>query len=147
VVSSDALRAVVGAGEADQSASRTAFSILHRQVDSRLRRGLLTVVDATNVGASARRPLLWRARKHGLSATAIVFDMPRALVQARNASRTERVVAAAIVDDHLARLRMLVDAGSLELEGFDEIYRLTDPLELDTATIERIRPGRSIRRR
>jgi protein phosphatase len=138
VISSDALRAVVGAGEADQTATGTAFSILHRQVVSRLRRGLLTVVDATNLTSGARGSLLRRARWTGIPAVAIVFDLPGAVVLARNAARSERVVHPAIVTEHLARLRLLLDHGGVEGEGFVAVHRLVDPLELDNVSIERL---------
>jgi protein phosphatase len=143
VISSDALRAVVGSGEADQSASRTAFSILHKQVVSRLRRGLLTVVDATNLTTGARGSLLRRAHLNSTPAVAIVFDLPSAVVLARNAARTERVVDPAIVAEHLARLRILVDRGGLDGEGFEAVHRLVDPIELDDLAIERVRRERS----
>jgi predicted kinase len=143
ILSSDALRAVVGSGEADQAVTRTAFSILHRQLESRLRRGLLALVDATNLGSNARRPLLWRARQNGIPALAIVFDLPAPLVLERNAGRAERVVDPAVVVEHLARLRNLVERGTIETEGFAAVHRLTDPGEVEGATIERISPARS----
>src|SRR5450759_3482391 len=58
VVSSDACRAMVADDEADQAATTAAFAVLHCIVEQRLRAGRLTVVDATNVQAKARRPLL-----------------------------------------------------------------------------------------
>ena len=143
VISSDALRAVVGTGEADQSATRPAFSILHRHVVSRLRRGLLTVVDATNVTAGARRSLLRRVGWISLPAVAIVFDLPSGVVLARNAARLERVVDPLVVSDHLTRVRALV-AGSLEAEGFEAVHRLTDPLEIELLTVQRLSRKRSI---
>lgn len=124
--------------------SRTAFSILHRQVESRLRRGLLTVVDATNLGNGARRPLLWRARRHAFPAVAIVFDLPGSVVHERNASRAERVVGAAIVDDQLARLRNLVDLGTFDVEGFEAVHRFPHAEAVDSARVSRVnRPGSS----
>ena len=138
VISSDALRAIVGSGEADQSATKPVFSILHRQVVRRLRRGLLTVVDATNVMTGARRSLLRRAEWTGLPAVAIVFDLPSVLVLERNAARSERVVDPLVVSDHLARLRLLLDRGTIEAEGFEAVHRLTDPGELDMLEVERV---------
>jgi len=49
VVSSDFCRGLVADDENDQSATPDAFDVLHYIVGTRLRRGLLTVVDATNV--------------------------------------------------------------------------------------------------
>src|SRR3954466_7698866 len=68
VVSSDRLRAVVGAGERDQRASADAFEVLDLIVAKRLRRGLTTVIDST--GLDAKRRAAWRAlaERHGLPA-------------------------------------------------------------------------------
>ena len=46
VVSSDAMRAVVGHDEHDQRASKDAFDILERIAGARLKRGLATIVDS-----------------------------------------------------------------------------------------------------
>jgi protein phosphatase len=138
ILSSDALRAVVGRNEADQTASKPAFSILHRQLERRLLRGLLTVVDATNIDGGARRSLLRRAAKYGVPAVAIVFDLPGALVHARNAARSGRIVDPVVVSDHLARLRRLVELGTLEAEGYQAAYRIGTPGELDRVVVRRI---------
>src|SRR4051794_41842654 len=45
IVSSDALRAAVGTGDADLDASTDAFAVLDVIVAARLRRGLTTVID------------------------------------------------------------------------------------------------------
>lgn len=137
VLGSDAIRALVGSGEADQSVTRTAFAVLHRRLGERLRDGKLTVVDATNVEPRARRALLQRARAAGLPAVAIVLDVPPDLVVRRNDTRRERVVDRGIVRDHLARLRTAVDSGLLEREGFHVVYRIREPAELDAVRIER----------
>lgn len=54
VLSSDAFRAMIADDEADQTATREAFEILHRVAEARLRRGRLTVIDATNTRREAR---------------------------------------------------------------------------------------------
>ena len=61
VVSSDFCRGLVADDENDQSATPDAFDVLHYIVGTRLRRGLLTVVDATNV-QQARPRLAGEAR-------------------------------------------------------------------------------------
>src|SRR5262245_14806166 len=57
--SSDRLRAVVGAGEEDLSASADAFALLDRIVELRLGRRLTTVVDT--VGLDQDRRTRWAA--------------------------------------------------------------------------------------
>lgn len=123
IVSSDALRAAVAGDEADQSASGTAFAILHREVAHRLSGGRLTVVDATNLRREHRRPLLVRARRAGVPAAAVVLDHPPDVIRARNAGR-RRVVDTDVIDRHLDSLRRTVDDDQLATEGFEPIVVL-----------------------
>jgi protein phosphatase len=137
ILSSDALRAVVAGDEADQSASRSAFSILHRELARRLAGGKLTVVDATNLRREHRRPLLARARQAGVPAIAIVLDLPADVVRAQNAGRA-RVVDADVIDRHLAWLRRSVDDGQLAAEGFAPVIVLRTPVEVAGLRIDRV---------
>jgi F420-dependent oxidoreductase-like protein len=91
VVSSDALRAVVGAGERDVRASRDAFEVLDLIVEKRLARGLTTVIDST--GLEAKRRAAWRsaAERHGVPAFAVVVEAREAEVRARNRARAQPV--------------------------------------------------------
>jgi len=139
VLSSDAFRALIAGDETDQRATRPAFARIHRELRGRLAAGRLTVVDATNIEVGARRALVVRARAAALPATAIVLDLPPALVLARNAARSSRVVAEAIVQRHLERLRVALDERDPPLagEGFSHVVVLRDPTELDAVTIVR----------
>jgi predicted kinase len=145
IVSSDALRAVVSGDEADQNVSGIAFRILHRTVAKRLAARRLTVVDATNIAASVRRPLIARARAAGLPVTAIVLDLDPGSVRVQNAGRS-RVVDADVVERHLTAVRSTVDDGRLELEGVDQIVILRNPADAATITIERARPDDALTR-
>lgn len=136
ILSSDALRALVAGDEADQAASRTAFAILHRELALRLGAGRMTVVDATNLRATARRPLLARAASAGLRVSAIVLDLAPAVVQARNGGRP-RVVDPAVVARHLVAVRDVVDADRLAAEDFDPVVILRTPREVDDVVIVR----------
>lgn len=100
VLSSDAFRAVVSGDETDQSATVSAFRLLHRGVDERLARGLLTVVDATNVLHWARQPLLQLAARHGRPAVAIVFNVGLEQSLAWNEARPGRHVPRSVVRRH-----------------------------------------------
>ncbi|MEK6719844.1 MAG: AAA family ATPase [Chloroflexota bacterium] len=141
ILSSDALRAELGRGEADQRVSRRAFEILHRDLAARLERRELTIVDATNIEPHARRALLARRptpdRAGGeptfepIRAIAIVLDVAAAGVHARNAARPGRVVPADVVDRQLAALRQSATDEHLRAEGFDAIHRLIDPAAID----------------
>jgi protein phosphatase len=137
ILSSDALRAVVSGDEADQAASRTAFSMLHRALARRLAAGSLTVVDATNLRREHRRPLLERARTAGVPAVAIVLDLPADVVRARNAGRA-RVVDADVIDRHFAWLRRTVDGDQLAAEGFAPVIVLRTPDDADGLRVVRV---------
>jgi protein phosphatase len=140
ILSSDMLRAVVSGDEADQRASAVAFRILHRMVQRRLAEGLLTVVDATNASAHARRPLIVRARAAGLPTAAIILDLPADAVHAQNSTR-DRVVDRDVVERHLAAVRRAVDHGLLAVEGFDLVTVLRTPDET-AALVATRRPRR-----
>jgi len=105
LLSSDALRQQVSGDAANQQASPEAFRILHTQAARRLAAGRLTVVDATNIAAAARRPLRRMAGAHGRPAIAIVLDLAGGVCLARNAGRPGRTVPEAVVLRQLASLR------------------------------------------
>lgn len=90
IVSSDALRGLVSDDPADQRATDDAFDLLQRLLDMRLRRGRLTVVDATNVQDWARAPLIAVARRHRRTVVAVVLDVPVEIAIDRNRARDGR---------------------------------------------------------
>src|SRR5512134_888149 len=87
VLSSDEMRALVTDDPSAQGATDDAFDLLHRILAMRLRRGRLTVVDATNVEEWARRELLGVARRHRRPAVAVVLDPPLDVALRRNLER------------------------------------------------------------
>ena len=114
---------MIAGDEADQRATRPAFSIIHREVAQRLATGRLVVVDATNVTRHARRALVRRAAAAGAPAIGIVFALPAETVLARNASRVRRVVGQDIVERHLALVGAL-SRETLVAEGFAAVHTL-----------------------
>ena len=139
ILSSDRFRAMISGDEADQAATAPAFARLHGELVMRLTNDRMTVVDATNLEPWARRALLVRAKTAGVSATAIVLDLPAETVLARNAARQSRVVDEAVVRSHLGRVRASLDGPvpALSREGFAEVVVLRDPAEVDLVRIRR----------
>jgi polynucleotide kinase-phosphatase len=134
VVSSDFCRGVVSDDENDQSASADAFDLLHYIVGTRLRRGLLTVVDATNVQPKAREALLRIAKEHDVLSVAIVLDVPESLAAERNATRPDRNLPPHVIPRQRRELRR----GMRDLaRAFRRHYVLTGAEEIDGATIVR----------
>jgi protein phosphatase len=136
VVSSDALRAAIAGDATDQTRNRAVFGALERAVERRLGDSALTVVDATNLEAHARRSLLSIAARAGLPAIAIVFDLPLETVHARNARR-ERVVDVTVVERHHARLSRLLERGTLQAEAFATVHVLRGMAEADAVRVSR----------
>lgn len=118
VISSDALRAVVGSGPADLEASLDAFAVLDQIVTARLSRGLTTVVDTLGLDAERRRRYLSAARAAGLPAVLVLLDTPSALCRSRNRGR-DRPVPAAVVTDQLRKVAALRDRA--DEEGWDAV--------------------------
>ncbi|MCX6467091.1 MAG: LLM class flavin-dependent oxidoreductase [Pseudonocardiales bacterium] len=118
VVSTDRLRAVVGAGEDDIAASADAFALADEIVARRTARGLTTVVDATALDPAVRAVRLATARAHGVACVAVAFDVPAAQCRARNRARPYPVPAAALT----AQLRAWPAVrDALPHEGFDAV--------------------------
>src|SRR6266853_5734213 len=79
ILSSDFCRGLVSDDENSQSATNEAFEVLYFIASKRLAAGKLVVIDATNVQAEARKPIINLAREYHCLPVAIVFDMPERL--------------------------------------------------------------------
>ena len=119
IVSSDALRSVVGSGEHDLDASVDAFDLLDRIVAARLRRGLTTVVDTLGLEPARRRDLLAAGRAARMPCAAVLFDTPSAEARPRNRTR-DRSVPAAVIVAQLARAAIVGE--ELAVEGWDIVH-------------------------
>src|SRR6266516_678648 len=118
VVSSDRLRAQVGAGEDDIAATADAFVLLEEIVRRRIARKLTTVIDTLGLEAEQRRRWLGLARQHGLACVAVAFDTSPAQCRERNRARTKRIPAAALT----AQLRTWTLVRDLLAgEGYDAV--------------------------
>ncbi|MFF3865770.1 polynucleotide kinase-phosphatase [Micromonospora sp. NPDC001898] len=133
VLSSDAFRALVADDENDQSASADAFDALHHVAGIRLRRGRLTVVDATNLQPHARAGLVRVAREHDVLPVAIVLDVPEALAWERTQARTDRTFGRPVLARMQRDLRR--SYGQLAREGFRKVHVLRGVEEIDAAEI------------
>jgi F420-dependent oxidoreductase-like protein len=134
VVSSDALRAVVGDGEDDQRAGKDAFDVLDLVLERRLKRGLLTVVDSLALDPKRRAAYRKVAERFGVPCIAVGFDAPPELCRARNRQRPGRPpVPAKVVADQLRTWSSVRDelvgegAGSGAGHGFDEVHVAAEP--------------------
>ncbi|MEV4130833.1 polynucleotide kinase-phosphatase [Dactylosporangium sp. NPDC049742] len=133
VLSSDAFRALVADDENDQSASAEAFDALHYIAGKRLRAGRLTVVDATNVQAHARKALVDLARAHDVLPVAIVLDVPESECWARTELRPDRDFGRPVLSRQHRDLRRSLK--HLGREGFRQVHVLRDVAEVESAVV------------
>jgi polynucleotide kinase-phosphatase len=138
VVSSDFCRGLVADDENDQSATPDAFDVLHYIVGTRLRRGLLTVVDATNVQQAARASLIKLAKSHDVLVDAIVIDVPESLAVGRNKQRPDRNFGSHVVSRQHRDLKRSL--GRLNKEGFRRVHVLRGTEQIESVDIVRERP-------
>ncbi|MGD2044312.1 MAG: AAA family ATPase, partial [Acidimicrobiia bacterium] len=131
IVSSDALRAVVGAGEDDQTAGDVAFDILDRIVTERMRRGLTTVVDTTGLDPKSRARWVGMARYAGVAAHAIVFDTDPRVCEQRNAAGP-RPIPRSVLKKQISRFEKAKQ--ELGDEGFDGVHT-EQPTAVVTPTV------------
>ncbi|HEX5153220.1 MAG TPA: polynucleotide kinase-phosphatase [Parafilimonas sp.] len=130
VLSSDECRALVSDDENDQAATTDAFDVLYYIAGIRLKRGLLTVIDATNVQKESRKDLIELARKYHCLPVAIVLNLPQKLCEERNQSRPDRNPGSHFIRQQALELKKSLSR--LRDEGFRQIYILKSIEEVES---------------
>lgn len=129
VVSSDTCRGIVSNNENNQSATKDAFDLLNFIISKRLKNGLLTVVDATNVQIESRRKLINLARTYHTIPVAIVLDLPQRICEDRNENRSDRNFGGHVIRQQKQQLKRSINR--LKREGFRKIYILKSEEEVE----------------
>jgi protein phosphatase len=136
IVSSDHYRNVVCDDENSLEASQDAFELVHTIVEKRLKRGLLTVVDATSVLPYARKTLLELAKKYHAKPVVVVLDTPEELIRQRHEARNDRNFDyEAVIVPQRYNLRRAIH--QLPQEGFKHIFVLDTIENIENATFIR----------
>lgn len=129
ILSSDECRALVSDDENSQSATNDAFDVLYYIAGKRLKSGLLTVVDATNVQKESRKGFIELGRTYHCLPVAIVLDLPEKVCEARNQSRPDRNFGGHVIRQQNQQLKKSIRG--LKDEGFRQIYILKSLEEVD----------------
>lgn len=135
ILSSDTFRGLVSDDASDQSATEDAFNALHHLAKIRLKRGRLTVIDATNVQADSRKALVAIARQYHVLPVAIVLNLPQNVCVERHELRLDRNFGKHVIYRHVAQLR--ASLGALRREGFRQVYELDSVESVDQVQVER----------
>jgi protein phosphatase len=135
IVSSDTCRALVSDDETDLAATKDAFDLLHYTASIRLKRRLLTVIDATSVKREDRAKLVQLARKYHALPVALVLDIDPKICHERNQNRPNRDFGEHVPRNHSKALRR--GLRGLQKEGFRQVQIMKSPEEVDALSIER----------
>ena len=135
VLSSDRFRGWVSDDENSMDATADAFDALRYVAAKRLARRRLTVIDATNVQADARRPLVQLAREYHALPIAIALNLPERLCQDRNAERPDRAFGPHVVRGHKRALKRSMRG--LRREGFRSVYELKTAEQVEAVEVVR----------
>ncbi|RFM31885.1 polynucleotide kinase-phosphatase [Chitinophaga silvisoli] len=132
IVSSDAIRLMLSNDENTPGISEDAFELLHLIIAKRLKRGLLTVVDATNVNSQYRKQLVALAREYHVLPVAIIMNMSDRVCQDRNKTRTDRVLAPRVIKGQMATLKSGIH--KIREEGFRRHFEFRTPEAVEDIT-------------
>lgn len=133
-VSSDRLRALVGAGEDDIAASADAFALLEEVVRQRIGRRLTTVVDTLGLDREKRVRWLGLAREAGMPCVAVAFDTPGEECRRRNRERTAKRIPADVLTSQLRTWASVKQ--ELPTEGYDDVLQPTAVRVVPDAFVE-----------
>ena len=135
VVSSDECRARVTDDATTLDANEDTFDLLQYIASVRLKRRMLTVIDATSVRRDDRAQLVKLARRYHALPVAIVLDLDPSICEDRNASRTDRNVEHNVARCHSQALRK--NLKGLQKEGFRQVHVLRSLQEVESASFSR----------
>lgn len=135
IVSSDHCRALVSDDETDLAATGDAFDLLNYTAGIRLKRRLLTVIDATSVKREDRAKLVALARKYHALPVALVLDIDPKICHERNQDRPNRDFGEHVPRNHSKALRR--GLRGLQKEGFRQVQIMKSPEEVDALEIAR----------
>ena len=135
IVSSDHCRALVSDDETDLAATGDAFDLLNYTAGLRLKRRMLTVIDATSVKREDRAKLVALARKYHALPVALVLDIDPKICHERNQDRLNRDFGDHVPRNHSKSLRRSLRG--LQKEGFRQVQIMKSPAEVDALEITR----------
>ena len=134
-VSSDECRGIVSNDPNNQAATKPAFELLHTIAAARLKAGLLTVIDATNVQPESRASLIKLARDHDVLPVAIVFDLADSVLFEHDRGRDDTPRGEKVIRRQQGQLRRSLRG--LRREGLRGVHVLNTTDEVAAATIVR----------
>jgi len=120
VLSSDEFRRLLSGDETNQNIHHQVFAAMRHMLRARMEIGQpATILDATNLRWSDRRPWLQVAKKFDARAEAVFFNVPLALALERNRLRERQVP-----EDVIRQMHKLMQVPTMA-EGFDDVKTIS----------------------
>jgi len=116
IISSDHCRMLVGGDETRQDINQQAFELFHNIIDTRMKLGVLTFADATNLEVRARKALYAIAERYKRPIHVLVMDAPLEILLENNQKR-ERKVPEYVLERHITRFHGEADKAIQEAEA------------------------------
>jgi len=138
VLSSDHYRGVLTNDPGALHVNTEVFDTLALLAERRLARGLLTVIDATNVRREDRARWVKLSRRYHVLPVAVVLDVPPDVAHGRNQDRPDRSFGRQVVRGQCRQLRRSLRG--LRREGFRYVHHLDGVAAIEQATVDRPRP-------
>ncbi|MBC8111011.1 MAG: polynucleotide kinase-phosphatase, partial [Verrucomicrobia bacterium] len=135
ILSSDFFRAMVSDSENTLDANAETFEALHFILSKRLQRNLLTVVDATNLQAHARKMLKQIAYQYHVLPVILAFDIPEKILLERHRQRNDRAFGDNVIFNHQKQFRQSLKA--FKDEGFKQVIVFKNPEDMEAAMFVR----------
>jgi len=132
IISSDECRGMVSNDVNSLKATTDAFEVLNYIVEKRLKNGLLTVIDATNVQRESRKSLIALAKKYHVLPTAIVLNLSQRICEDRNENRAERNIGKHAIRSQIQNLKGSLR--NLNKEGFRSVHVLKSEEEINAVS-------------
>lgn len=125
IISSDVCRGLISDDENNQAVSADAFEVVRFIAAKRLKLGLLTVIDATNVQPEARKEWIRLAREYHVLPVAVVLNMAEQVCRERNSQRSDRNFGTHVIPQQISQLRRGIR--HLREEGFRHVFEFHSP--------------------
>ncbi len=120
ILSSDYFRGMLTNDENTQSVNEDVFETLYYIANKRLKRNLLTVIDATNLQRDARKKVLLQAKDQYVTSVAIVINTSLETAKARHELRDDRSFGVNVLTKQSHQLRKSIN--KLKREGFRYVF-------------------------
>ncbi|MDH4127213.1 MAG: polynucleotide kinase-phosphatase [Spirochaetota bacterium] len=136
IISLDHYRNIVLDNNNGETTYDNTIEVIRLICSKRLAKARLTLIDGNNLQNEYRKQFVSLSKEYHFSSVAIVFNIPEQLCRERNKSRSDYNIYSQTLNNQQELLNLTLN--SLDGEGFNSIYILRSPDEVDNIKINLI---------